>query len=149
MAVDWRCWPGIGHHRPPNTMIFFGSIGVSVTLREAIECPFYVSWSGAKGLKPSWPYVIGRIQWPRKSESWGPKKSESCGPERVNPGPRQSFLGHRIYSFFGPQDSFFLGHWIQSFLDPRIHSFPGAQDSLCKRVNPGVQKRLNPVAQRE
>ena len=75
MAVDWRCWPGIGHYRQPNTMMYIGSVGVSVTLREAfrvfflafgftvallaIECPFYVNWSGAKGLKPSWPYVVG------------------------------------------------------------------------------------------
>ena len=35
VAVDWRCGSGIGHYRQPNTMMYIGSTGVSVTLREA------------------------------------------------------------------------------------------------------------------
>ena len=57
------------------------------------------------------------------------------------------FLGHWIHSFLDTKihsfarricHSLFLGHRIHSFLDPRIYSFAGAQDSLCKRVNPGA-----------
>ena len=35
VAVDWRCGSGIGQYRQPNTMMYIGSTGVSVTLREA------------------------------------------------------------------------------------------------------------------
>ena len=35
VAVDWRCGSGIGHYRQPNTMMYIGSTGISVTLREA------------------------------------------------------------------------------------------------------------------
>ena len=35
VAVDWRCGSGIGHYRQPNTMMYIGSTGVSVTLPEA------------------------------------------------------------------------------------------------------------------
>ena len=35
VAVDWRFGSGIGHYRQRNTMMYIGSTGVSVTLREA------------------------------------------------------------------------------------------------------------------
>ena len=35
VAVDWRCGSGFGQYRQPNTMMYIGSTGVSVTLREA------------------------------------------------------------------------------------------------------------------